>query len=186
MGAVFLSQLKYLMGDAPFYLGMKRYYNTWKMHHPEPNDFLRVMENVSGLQLHWFYRYWINTTKHIDYAIGDILERDGGTLVTLQRVGEFPMPVDLLVTYKDGTRELFYITTNELIGRKPVEGSGAKRTDLDAWPWVYPTYTLAINHPARDIESLEIDPGQGMADINRKNNKLMMGNLQTAFKDPTR
>src|SRR5260221_9975044 len=86
MGAVFLSQLKYMMGDAPFYLGMKRYYNTWKMHHPEPNDFLRVMEKVSGLQLHWYYRYWINTTKHIDYGIGDILERDGSTLVTLQRI----------------------------------------------------------------------------------------------------
>jgi len=186
MGAVFLSQLKYMMGDAPFYLGMRRYYNTWKMHHPEPNDFLRVMEKVSGLQLHWYYRYWINTTKHIDYGIGDILERDGSTLVTLDRIGEFPMPVDLLVTYKDGTRESFYITTSELIGRKPLEDTSVKRTDLDAWPWVYPTYTLAINHPSHDIESLEIDPGQGMADINRKNNKVIMTTLQTAFKDPTR
>src|SRR5258706_699614 len=186
MGAVFLSQLKYMVGDAPFYLGMKRYYNTWKMHHPEPNDFLRVMEKVSGLQLHWYYRYWINTTKHIDYGIGDILERDGSTLVTLQRVGEFPMPVDFLVTYKDGTREWFYITTNELMGRKPLDDGSVKRTDLDAWPWVYPTYTLSINHPSHDIESLEIDPGQGMADINRKNNKVIMTTLQTAFKDPTR
>ena len=186
MGAVFLSQLKYMMGDALFYLGMRRYYNAWKMHHPEPNDFLRVMEKVSGLQLHWYYRYWINTTKHIDYGIGDILERDGSTLVTLERIGEFPMPVDLLVTYKDGTRESFYITTNELIGRKPLEDTSVKRTDLDAWPWVNPTYTLAINHPSHDIESLEIDPGQGMADINRKNNKVIMTTLQTAFKDPTR
>jgi len=186
MGAVFLSQLKYMMGDALFYLGMRRYYNAWKMHHPEPNDFLRVMEKVSGLQLHWYYRYWINTTKHIDYGIGDILERDGSTLVTLERIGEFPMPVDLLVTYKDGTRESFYITTNELIGRKPLEDTSVKRTDLDAWPWVNPTYTLAINHPSHDIESLEIDPGQGTADINRKNNKVIMTTLQTAFKDPTR
>jgi hypothetical protein len=186
MGAVFLSQLKYMMGDAPFYLGMRRYYNAWKMHHPEPNDFLRVMEKVSGLQLHWYYRYWINTTKHIDYGIGDILERDGSTLVTLERIGEFPMPIDLLVTYKDGARESFYITTNELIGRKPLEDTSVKRTDLDAWPWVNPTYTLAINHPSHDIESLEIDPGQGMADINRKNNKVIMTTLQTAFKDPTR
>ena len=186
MGAIFLNQLKYLMGNARFYQGMKRYYGTWKMRHPEPNDFLRVMEKVSGLQLHWYYRYWINTTKHIDYGIGDIVEHDGATFVTLQRIGEFPMPVDLLVTYKDGTHEWIYITMSELMGRKPVEDPGVKRTDLDPWPWVYPTYTLSIHHPSREIENIEIDPGQVMADINRKNNKVIMADLETAFKDPTR
>ena len=49
MGAVFLNQLKYLVGEENFYVGMRRYYATWKMRHPEPNDFLRVMEKVSGL-----------------------------------------------------------------------------------------------------------------------------------------
>ncbi|MFM8912138.1 MAG: M1 family metallopeptidase, partial [Flammeovirgaceae bacterium] len=109
MGAVMLEQLKYLIGEKNFYKGMKLYYNTWKMKHPEPNDFIRIMEKVSGMQLHWYLRYWVNTTKRIDYAIGPITEKEGNVVVELQRVGEFPMPIDLTVTLKDGTKQQYYI-----------------------------------------------------------------------------
>jgi aminopeptidase N len=114
---------------------MRLYYNSWKFKHPEPNDFIRVMEKVSGLQLKWYMSYWVNTTKKIDYTIKTVLEKEGNTYVTLERAGEFPMPVDLVVTYKDGSKELFYIPLNETLGSKPVEDKNLKRTDLTAWPW---------------------------------------------------
>lgn len=44
MGTVFLEQLKYIIGEENFYRGMRRYFNTWKFKHPEPIDFIRVME----------------------------------------------------------------------------------------------------------------------------------------------
>src|SRR5690606_13773473 len=50
MRTVFLNQLKYIIGEQNFYTGMRRYYNTWKFKHPEPNDFIRVMEKASGIQ----------------------------------------------------------------------------------------------------------------------------------------
>jgi hypothetical protein len=168
MGAVFLQQLKYLIGDEAFYKGMKRYYNTWKMKHPEPNDFVRIMEKVSGQQLHWYYRYWIQTTKRIDYGVGSVTEVNGNTLVELQRIGEFPMPIDLLVTYKDGSKELFYIPLNEQLGAKPIEDKNLKRTTLADWPWVYPTYTVQLNRKSGEIQSIEIDANQRLADINRR------------------
>lgn len=184
MGAVFLQQLKYLIGDEAFYKGMKRYYNTWKMKHPEPNDFVRIMEKVSGQQLHWYYRYWIQTTKRIDYGVGNVTENNGNTLVELQRIGEFPMPVDLLVTYKDGSKELFYIPLNEQLGAKPIEDKNLKRTTLADWPWVYPTYTVQLNRKSGEIQSIEIDASQRLADINRKNNLKIMSEV-VPFKDPT-
>lgn len=174
IGAVFLQQLKYVIGEENFYKGMKRYYNTWKMKHPEPNDFLRIMEKTSGLQLHWYHRYLIQTTKRIDYAIGNFVENNGTTLVELKRIGEFPMPIDLMVTYKDGSKELFYIPMNELMGKKPVEDKSIKRTDAAEWPWVVPSYTLSINKKLSEIESFEIDPTLRMADIDRKNNKILL------------
>ena len=186
MGAIFLHQLKYLIGTDNFYKGMKRYYNTWKMKHPEPNDFIRVMEKTSGLQLHWYLRYWINTTKRIDYGISSIVAQDNATFVTLDRIGEFPMPIDLVVTYKDGTQELYYIPMNELLGNKPIEDTTMQRTDLPTWPWVNPNYTLKIGRKSEDIESLEIDPTQRMADINRKNNKVIVADRLNAFKDSTK
>jgi hypothetical protein len=185
VGAVFLHQLKYIIGEDAFYRGMKRYYNTWKMKHPEPNDFLRVMEKESGIQLHWYYRYWIQTTKRIDYGIGNIIEKEGNTLVDLERIGEFPMPIDLLVTFKDGSKELYYIPMNEMLGKKPIENKTIKQTDFSAWPWVYPNYTVSISRKLSDIESLEIDPTLRMADIKRKNNKVVIAELKP-YKDPTR
>lgn len=184
MGAVFLQQLKYLIGDEAFYTGMKRYYNTWKMKHPEPNDFLRIMEKVSGQQLHWYYRYWIQTTKRIDYGVGSVTEVNGNAMVELQRVGEFPMPIDLVVTYQDDSKELFYIPLNEQLGSKPVEDKTMKRTELPQWPWVYPTYTVQVNRKVADIKSIEIDPSQRLADINRKNNEKVLSEAKP-FKDPT-
>lgn len=179
IGAVFLEQLKYLIGEENFYKGMKRYYNTWKMKHPEPNDFLRVMEKTSGLQLHWYYRYLIQTTKRVDYGIGNFSEANGTTQVELKRIGEFPMPVDLVVTYTDGSKELFYIPMNELMGNKPEEKS-MKRTDVAVWPWVVPSYTLSVNRKLSEIESFEIDPSQRMADIDRKNNKVVVNEPRPA------
>lgn len=185
IGAVFLQQLKYITGDENFYKGMKRYYSTWKMRHPEPNDFLRVMEKTSGLQLHWYYRYWIQTTKRIDYGIQSIVEKEGSTMIELQRIGEFPMPIDLLVTYKDGSEELVYIPLNEMLGTKPAENKSQKRTDVPAWPWVHPTYTLKLNKKVDEIKSLEIDPSQRMADIDRKNNKVLVDEIKP-YKDSTK
>ncbi len=186
MGSIFLHQLKYIIGTDNFYIGMKRYYNTWKMKHPEPNDFIRVMEKTSGLQLHWYLRYWVSTTKRIDYAISSIAAQDNTTHVTLDRIGEFPMPIDLVVTYKDGTKELYYIPMNELLGNKPIEDTTMPRIDLPTWPWVNSNYTLKIDRKAEDIESLEIDQTQRMADINRKNNKMIVSERLNAFKDTTK
>ncbi len=186
MGTVFLNQLKYLIGTENFYKGMKRYYNTWKMKHPEPNDFIRIMEKTSGLQLHWYLRYWINTTKRIDYGLSALAEQDNSTFVTIDRIGEFPMPIDLLVTYVDGTKELYYIPMNELLGNKPVEDLTIPRVDLPTWPWVLPNYTLKISRKASNILTIEIDPSQRMADINRKNNKVVVADRLNAFKDTTK
>ncbi len=185
MGSIFLHQLKYIIGTENFYAGMLRYYNTWKMRHPEPNDFLRIMEKTSGMQLHWYYRYWIQTTKHIDYDIGSVIDKDGSALVELKRMGEFPMPIDLLVTYKDGSKELFYIPMNEQMGRKPIEDKSIKRIDAEAWPWVNPTYTLNIARKTSDIESIEIDPSGRLADIDQKNNVLKMADIKP-FSNPVR
>ena len=175
MGTVFLNQLKYLMGEENFYKGMITYYNKWKFKHPEPNDFVRVMEKVSGLQLHWYLRYWIGTTKRIDYGIDSVQQRDKTTLVSLKRIGEFPMPIDLLVTFKDGSKQLFYISSNELLGNKPLEGKEIPRADLEPWPWVNPGYEVSIPMSIDKIASIEIDPSQRMADINRKNNLWKAG-----------
>jgi hypothetical protein len=186
MGTVFLHQLKYIIGEQTFYKGFRQYYNTWKFRHPEPIDFIRVMEKVSGMQLKWYLSYWINTTKKINYGIRNIIENESNTYVTLERLGEFPMPVDLFVTYKDGTSEIFYIPLNETLGNKQVEVQSIPRNDLESWPWVNPSYTVKINKRSAEIASVEIDPTLRMADVERKNNKADLTGGLKAYADPTK
>ncbi len=186
MGSVFLSQLKYIIGENNFYRGMRRYYNTWKFKHPEPDDFIRIMEKESDIQLRWYLSYFINTTKTIDYSVQSVIEDGGSTFVTLARVGDFPMPVDLLVTYRDGTREMYYIPLSEMLGNKPVEDLTILRNDLVSWPWVNPTYSLRISRAPEDILSIEIDPTERMADVRRKNNRIEFPGSFRAYQDPTK
>ncbi len=186
MGSIFLNQLKYIVGEDSFYKGMRRYYNTWKFRHPEPNDFIRIMEKETGLQLHWYMSYFINTTKTIDYGVQAVVEDAGSTYITLARLGDFPMPIDLLVTFRDGTQELYYLPLSEMLGNKPVENQKIVRNDLVAWPWVNPTYSLRVNRPANEILSVEIDPSKRMADIDRNNNRIDFPESFKAYQDPTK
>jgi hypothetical protein len=186
MGTVFLHQLKYIIGEPVFYKGMHQYFNTWKFRHPEPHDFIRVMEKASGMQLKWYLNYFVNTTKKIDYGIKTVVEKEGNTLVTLQRYGEFPMPVDVVITYEDGSKELYYIPLNETLGNKPVEDNEMDREDLVAWPWVNPSYTFSIARKAAEISVIEIDPSLRLADIERKNNKIDLKQDLKKYQNPTR
>ena len=186
MGTVFLEQLKYIIGDQMFYKGMRQYYNTWKFRHPDPNDFLRVMEKVSGLELKWYLSYWVNTTKKIDYGIRNVIGKDESAYIILERLGEFPMPIDILITFNDGTKQMLYIPLNEMLGKKDNADKAVQRIDLDSWRWVSPTYTAKIDRHVSEISSIEIDPSMRMADVERKNNKISLGQDIQPYQEITR
>ncbi|MGN6510669.1 MAG: M1 family metallopeptidase [Chitinophaga sp.] len=172
-GAIFLEQLGYVIGAANRDAGLLRYYDEWRFKHPNANDFIRVMEKQSGLQLDWYLEYMRNTTKHIDYALDSIYETNGKATVILRRIGEFPMPVDLQVELKDGRKEMHYIPLTLMFGNKPAENADEKRIVHDGWRWTHPTYTITLDVPVRELRSIDIDPSMRMADIDRNNNKAV-------------
>lgn len=185
-GAVFLDQLSYVIGQDTFMQGMRRYFNTWKFKHPTAIDFIRVMEKTSGLQLDWYLEQFVYTTNQIDYGIKTALSTNEATFVTLERVKNMMMPVDLYVTYKDGSKEIYYIPLRMMLGAKNVEDQNIQRMTLEAWPWTNPNYTLKINKPASEIESIEIDATDRMADIDRSNNMINFAENMTPYSDPTK
>ncbi|MCA6473151.1 MAG: M1 family metallopeptidase [Chitinophagaceae bacterium] len=172
-GAVFLAQLGYIVSDSVLDKILLSYYNTWRFKHPNPNDFIRIAEKESGMELDWYKEYWINSTKTIDYAIGDINLVAGKAMVNLRRVGKMPMPVDVLVTYKDGTQELHTIPLNLMYGTKPQDGN-IPMVQHEAWRWTHPEYAMEITRSLKDIKSIEIDPSGRLADVNKVNNKLVI------------
>lgn len=169
-GSVFLSQLGYIIGEENLQKTLKRYYNDWKFKHPTPNDFIRVAEKVSGAELDWYLQDWTQTTNTIDYAIKNVEDDASGAKVTLERLGLMPMPVEVNVTYEDGSSEMIYIPLQMMRWEKPASAETTNRTVKKDWAWAYPTYTFSLEKPKARISSIEIDKSDLMADINRDNN----------------
>ena len=171
-GHIFLSQLEYVIGEKAFRNGMKKYFETWKFKHPYVNDFIRVMEKESGLELDWYKEYMVNTTHLPEYGIGEVVEADNGkaTKVTLEQNGAMPMPIDLKVRDTDGKEYYYTIPLRVMRGHKSVEASGVKMEVLDDWPWTHPSYELELPMPKEKVKSIEIDPSGRMLDLSRDNN----------------
>ena len=169
-GATFLQQLKYIEGETDFDKAMLLYFNTWKFKHPNANDVIRIHEKVSGLELDWFKEYFVYTTHTIDYAVENVVEIDKKTKITIKRIGLMPMPIDVVVTYDNGTKETFYAALDILRGEKPNDNPKQKRTVLPRWQWVNVSYDFTIDAVKNKISKIEIDPSGHMADVNRENN----------------
>jgi hypothetical protein len=171
-GAVFMAQLGYITGDNVRDKILLEYYNEWKFRHPNPNDFIRVAEKASGMELDWYKEYWVNTVKTIDYAIDSLWEENGKTKIRVKRVGEMPMPIDVQLTFKDSSKEVHYIPLDLMYGEKPAENTTTARTVHQEWRWTHPTYIFETSRKLFDLKEVEIDPSERLADVDKRNNLL--------------
>ncbi|MEO1437487.1 MAG: M1 family aminopeptidase, partial [Bacteroidota bacterium] len=170
-GAVFLNQLEYVVGKENFDKGMLAFYDQWAFKHPGPNDFIRVMEKQSGLELDWYKEYFVNSTKTIDYGIKSVEEKGNQIIVDLERIGYMPMPIDLVIDYKDGSRSIINIPLRIMRGEKDQEDQDADYVVEKDWPWVNVDYQLSFKGKLKKIASITIDLSERMADLNRENNQ---------------
>lgn len=172
-GQLFAEQLRYIAGEENVRKGFHLYVNQWCFRHPEPDDFVHCMEKTSGLELNWFYDFWIHTVKTVDMGVRSVTADGPKTTITLDRVGDVPMPADLLVTFADGKKKLYYIPINLMYGAKPHE-QDVYPYDREIMPsWKYPLrqYELVIESKKR-VVSVSVDPLKYTADINFENNTL--------------
>ena len=169
-GSVFLNQLEYIIGKQAFDKGLLRYFDTWKFKHPNANDVIRVFEKQSDLELDWYKEDWVNTTNTIDYGVDTVFaEGRKSTKVVIGRKGLMAMPLDIVVTYDNGEKELFYAPLESMRGEKPAENT-MKRTVLPDHRWVDPTYEFVIPEREKNVVKIEIDPTHRMADVDWENN----------------
>jgi aminopeptidase N len=169
-GSIFLSQLGYVIGQDNLAKTIKRYYNDFKFKHPTPNDIKRTAERVSGANLDWYLVDWAETANTIDYGIKDVKDTADKTVVTLERIGRMPMPIDLTVEYTDGTIESFYVPLRMMSFEKENPNPAVKRTVLKDWTWAHPTYEFTVSKSKTTIKKIIIDPSGLMADVKQANN----------------
>ena len=171
-GLLFLTQLDYLMGNEALQKTLKRYYNEYAFKNPTPNDFIRIAEKVSGMQLQWFLNEFMETDHTADYAISKVEGKGNKTEVTLKRVGRLPLSIDLWVTDKAGNIRYVYVPLRMTYAEKPNTYPAYPRTVLPAWGWGNPTYTFTLDMPLEDIKSITLDPENKSVDTDKENNSF--------------
>ncbi|MBX2815217.1 MAG: M1 family metallopeptidase [Saprospiraceae bacterium] len=168
-GSVFLRQLEYVVGKPAFDKALLKYYDTWKFKHPNANDFIRVFEDVTGLELDWYKEYFVNSTKTIDYRLDSIVGAEEVSHVLMSREGLMPMPMDVEVELMDGSRTIYTIPLRIMRGAKKSDHYGEVKV-AESWPWTHQQYALEVPFPKSMIKAVRLDPSQRMADVKQKGN----------------
>ncbi len=154
-GSAFLSTLSYIVGEEKFWEIMKQYYDIWKLKHPTDRDFMHIAQKVSGMDLKWYFQFFIYTREPINYSLGLIKESGGLTQITVENKGIFPMPIDLRVTLKNGKTEWYTIPLRQMRGTKANDIN--TYNELPDWPWTQTQYTAELPYKKSEIESIMID-----------------------------
>lgn len=136
---------------ARFDAGIKAYVRRWAFRHPQPWDFFRTIEDVTGEDLAWFWRAWFYETAVLDQAVGEVTVEEGIATVGLVHAERMVMPVLWEARFDDGSVET---------GRVPAEAFATGEPGK-----------VLLDVSERGLSSFEIDPDEVMPDIRRGNNR---------------
>ena len=94
-----LRMLRWLIGEETMREVLREFYRRHALQHVNEEDFRRVVSDVAGEDLDWFFDQWLHTTDQLDYVVTSATTTqtsDGWlTRVEVQRRGDAWMPVTL-------------------------------------------------------------------------------------------
>jgi hypothetical protein len=147
--SIALHALRGLFGEEAFRKAYREYALRWAYKHPVPFDFFNTFEDVLGQDLDWFWTSLFYETWTLDQAIADVDRVDESIRVHIKDEGLTPMPAPVTVTYADGTSE-------------------TKTVPVDLW--LAGERATVLYFPPGDVQSVEIDAGKFLPDVDRSNN----------------
>jgi hypothetical protein len=100
--------VKDMLGDELFTKALHYYIAQWHGKHPMPYDFFNCMNTGSGINLNWFWKTWFFDNGVTDLAISKVTHAGLKYATTITKVGSKPIPVNLTISYADGTTELVH------------------------------------------------------------------------------
>lgn len=141
--------IKDMLGDELFTKALHFYIAQWNGKHPQPYDFFNAMNTGAGRNMNWFWQRWFFDSGYPDLAIADVKQQNENYTVTVESVGTKPVPVDLLITYADGT-------------------SSRLHKDVSVWASGNSSISLSFK-PEKQVVKLELN-GTHVPDSNKANN----------------
>jgi len=103
-----LTTLGNILGRQTMARVMRTYHQRWRYRHPTSLDFLKVVNEVSGRDMKWFFDQFVFGSNVVDYGVSDITsekpegKKEYESKVRVRRYGEAIVPVELRVRFTDG------------------------------------------------------------------------------------
>ena len=127
-GAMVLHMLRRLMGDEPFFSGLRDFYATWRYSKAGTDDFRIAMEKAGGKPLERFFDRWIygSGIPVVRYSSTAV---DGQLKLQFEQKGEvYDLPLTVTITYSDGTTQDILVTLSDKTVEKTIALKGAVRS----------------------------------------------------------
>lgn len=173
--AAMLYALQYVLGDELFLKGMKFYFEKWKFCHPYEEDMQKAFMDGTGTDLQWFFDQWTDTQNAtVDYRLKKTKPLgDGRHLLKIKRMGDMEMPLDLVITDRQGEDHKYYIPNRNFIKQE----AGTPLHKWYGWNHINRIYTDTLSIPD-GIRNIRIDTSMRMGDIraidNQRRNKIKL------------
>jgi len=104
--------LRDFLGDELFRKALQEYMNLWNGKHPIPYDFFFTFDRIAGEDLSWFWKPWFFESGWADLAITSAQKTTDGYEVLVNNGGNYPVPIDLKITFDDNTEETLHKTAS--------------------------------------------------------------------------
>jgi Peptidase family M1 domain len=194
-----LNTLEQYLGEDMMARVMREYHQKWRNRHPASQDFFDTVNAVTGQDLSWFFDQFVKSTETLDYEIAEAKSTkrevktgvfdDGGkkieinnngeslnhedfdTEVAVRRIGSAWFPVEILFTFKDGTKISATPTSlHDGILEYRLESSKDGRRWTENWPindnWKRFKFTTSS-----ELSLAQLDPAEKiLLDANLTNN----------------
>ena len=107
--AVLLALRDNVVGRTALDRAFREYTQRWAFKHPSPADFFRTVENVSGMDLGWYWRAFWYSTDVLDIGIDNVTMRQqegqNNAVIALRRNTSVPFPIRLRLLFKDNSTQ---------------------------------------------------------------------------------
>ncbi|MGN6394240.1 MAG: M1 family metallopeptidase [Mucilaginibacter sp.] len=100
--------VKDMLGDELFTRALHNYIKQWHGKHPMPFDFFNCMNTGAGLNMNWFWKSWFIDRGLPDLGITKVTNNQNDYSVVISRIGSKPIPIDLTITYNDGSTQAIH------------------------------------------------------------------------------
>ncbi|NWF51143.1 MAG: M1 family metallopeptidase [Ignavibacteriaceae bacterium] len=102
--------LRDALGNDLFKKCLLEFIRRWNGKHPIPYDFFNTFDDVSGMDLNWFFIPWFFENGYPDLSIKEV-NADGKVVkVLVEKKGSIPVPVSLKFQFEDGKETSIYET----------------------------------------------------------------------------